>query len=832
MATMMKDYERAQGMVPDEPVDLDETDAAGVRVQRRGNTAVVDFNPGMARTSGDDSEEHAGNLADKLSVMEQTKLINTVIEQVASDLESRMDWQRRIDQAMELLGLRNEPLGDLPFEGASAVNYPLLGEACVQFQARAIEELFPSEGPAKATVVGKKTPELEEQAERVKDHMNYQMTTQDRAYFWHTDTMLFWLPIAGSAFKKTYYDPTSDMTVSRLVQSGDFIVPYLATDLRTSSRYTHRLRTSEQDMKRLMNSGFYRSCKLIKSSSQAIDESSDSGQEMRDQSDDRQQALHPEDHVYEVLEMHCDLELEMDQQRFAVPGDGALGQDKPLGTPMPYIVTIDKTSRTLLSIRRNWKEQDPLFTKRLWFTHYKYLPGLGFYGFGLLHLIGSVAESATGTLRALLDSAAFANLQGGFVSDEAKLPPGDVQIRPGVWAQVKMTGEEMQRAFYTPPFKEPSAALAQLFQILTDTGRRFASITEEMTGDAANTGPVGTTIALIEQSQKVFSGVHRRLHVAQAEEFQLRAELNFEFLDDQYPYQIEGADQFVLKTDYDGRVDVIPVSDPNVFSTTQRIAQGQALIQLAAENPDLYDRRKVHERFLKAIRVPDFDDLLKGGEGEHKRLDPVNENMNILIGSAAQVFPEQDHDAHIAVHMNFLQGLNEQALEMAGPAMQAHLAEHFALKYYVAMAAQMQQAGMQLPPPAFMAGEEQEEIDPQVETMIAQMAAQLPPMQIMPPDPPKPDPEAEFQAEERRKEEAFAADEERKSRAFDADQVRKDSLTGADVERKLLGAAVDTMAKDTKHTQELDHTAEANAVDLQHQREMARTKRLAKDGRK
>jgi hypothetical protein len=825
----MNDYERAQGMVPDDLADLDEVDQSGVRIQRRGNTAVVDFNPGMTQTSADDSEDHAGNLADKLTGTEQVRLINTVIEQVAADLESRSDWQRRIDQAMELLGLRNEPLADLPFESASAVNYPLLGEACVQFQARAIEELFPSEGPAKATVVGKKTPELDEQAERVKDHMNYQMTTQDRAYFWHTDTMLFWLPIAGSAFKKTYYDPSSDMVVSRLVQSGDFIVPYLATDLRTSSRYTHRLRTSEQDMKRLMNSGFYRTTKLIKASSQAIDESNDNGQVMRDEADDRQQATHPEDHVYEVLEMHCDLELEMDQAMFGSPGAGALGSDKPLGTPLPYIVTIDKTSRTLLSIRRNWKQDDPLFTKRLWFTHYKYLPGLGFYGFGLLHLIGSVAESATGTLRALLDSAAFANLQGGFVSDEAKLPPGDIHIRPGVWAQVKMTGEEMQRAFYTPPRHEPSTALAQLFEMLTDTGRRFASITEEMTGDAANTGPVGTTIALIEQSQKVFSGVHRRLHVAQAEEFHLRAELNFEFLDDQYPYQVEGADQFVLKTDYDGRVDVIPVSDPNVFSTTQRIAQGQALIQLSAENPDLYDRRKVHERFLKAIRVPDYDELLKGGEKEHKRLDPVNENMNILIGSPAVCFPEQDHDAHIAVHMNFLQGLNEQALEMAGPAMQAHLAEHFALKYYVAMAQQMQQAGIQLPPPAFMSGEEQEEIDPQVETMIAQMAAQLPPMQIMPPDPPKPDPEAEFQAEERRKEEAFAADEERKSRAFDADQVRKDSLTSTDAERKMLASAVDVMNKDVKASQERDQKDASNAIDLEHQRAVARTKRLAKD---
>ncbi len=793
---------------PEMPVegqgDIDEM-VGGARVQRRGNSASVTFNPGMERTSRSDSDGHMANLADELSLGECTTLVSTIEDQVKADLESRADWQRRIDQAMELLGLRNTPLDDLPFEGASAVTYPLIGEACVQFQARAIEEVFPSEGPAKTKLIGERTKEKEDQAERVKAHMNYQMLDQDRAYFWNTDQMLFWLPVGGSAFKKTYYDPLSDMVVSRLVHAGDFIVPYIATDLRTAPRYTHRLYRTDHDLKRLMSSGFYREVTLSQPGTPTDTESMEMAQEMRDEADDRQMSMHEQDFVYEIYEMHCDLELEIDQVKLE-------GLAKKIGVPLPYIVTVNKTDQTLLSIRRNWREGDDLFEKRMWFTHYKYLPGLGFYGFGLLHLIGSVAEACTGTIRALLDSAAFANLQGGFMSDEAKLPPEDAHLAPGVWKQVKMSSEELKSAFYTPPFKEPSPALAQLFKELTDVGRRFASITEEMTGDAPNTGPVGTTIALIEQGSKVFSGVHRRLHTSQAEEFSLRAELNFEFLDDEYPYEIEGQDMLVLKSDYDGRVDVIPVSDPNIFSSTQRIAQAQAMMELAERFPDRFNLDKTLERFLKAIKVPDYEELLSGLKAT-RRQDAIAENMGMLTGQGTKAFVEQDHDAHIQVHMAFLGEMNDDAMPVVGPAMQAHLAEHYALKYYNQMNVQM---GGELPPPFFMEDTQEEELPVEVEQAISAMAAQIQIEKLMPPSKPA-EGEDEHQAKMRRDQEEFEADEKRKKTAFEAEQQRKDEEVDLQSDRDLIAMVTDEARHEETHVEDVRH---------------ARQLRLAKDGGK
>lgn len=784
---------RTPEMPQEGPGDIDEM-VDGTRVEKRGSSATITFNPGMARTSKADSSDHAANLAEDLSQGEQATLVSTIEDQVKADLESRADWQRRIDQAMELLGLRNTPLDDLPFEGASAVTYPLIGEACVQFQARAIEEVFPSEGPAKTKLIGEKTKEKEEQAERVKAHMNFQMVDQDRAYFWNTDQMLFWLPVGGSAFKKTYYDPLSDMVVSRLVHAGDFIVPYIATDLRTAPRYTHRLYRTDNDLKRLMASEFYSNVPLSQPGAPTDTEAMEMAQEMRDEADDRQMSMHDQDFVYEIYEMHCDLELEVDQDKLE-------GLAKEIGLPLPYIVTINKTDQTLLSIRRNWRENDDLFEKRMWFTHYKYLPGLGFYGFGLLHLIGSVAEASTGTIRALLDAAAFANLQGGFMSDEAKVTPEDAHLAPGVWKQVKMSSEELKNAFYTPPFKEPSPALAQLFKELTDVGRRFASITEEMTGDAPNTGPVGTTIALIEQGSKVFSGVHRRLHTSQAEEFSLRAELNFEFLDEEYPYEIEGQDMLVLKSDYDGRVDVIPVSDPNIFSSTQRIAQAQAMMELAERFPHKFDLDKALERFLKAIKVPDYEELLTGLKAT-KRKDAVAENMEMLTGGGTKAFVEQDHDAHIQVHMAFLGEMNDDAMPVVGPAMQSHLAEHYALKYYNQMNEQM---GGQMPPPFFMDENQEEELPVEIEMAISQMAAQIPPQKLMPPSQPA-EGEDEHQAKMRRDQEEFDAEEKRKKIAFDADQQRKDEEADNQSDRDLMATLTEEGRKEESHVQDIRRT--------------------------
>lgn len=749
----------------DEQTMLHEQD--GVRVTRRGNYATVDFNPGASRMSRDDSDTHSANLVDELSSSEENSMADQIIEWVDTDLQSRKDWDQRMDQAMELLGLKNVPGDELAFDGASSITYPLIGEAVVQFQSRAIDEVFPSEGPVKVKIVGEMTREKEEQAERIKNHMNYQIMDEDRSYFWHVDQMLFYLPLGGSAFKKTYYDDTNGMVVSRFIKSTDFIVPYIATDLASAPRYTHRMFKNSSEMKKLFATDFYKEIELLPTLAFS-GQGDDTSRAMQDRADDRSPELHDKDYLWTLYECHCDLELDVDKTRRE-------------GVPLPYIVTVERESRKIVSVRRNWRERDPNFDKRMWFTHYRYLPGLGFYGLGLLHMIGSLAEGASGAVRSMLDSASFANMQGGYVSNDAKMKAGDHHIDPGVYKEVNMSSDELSRAFYTPPFKEPSPAMAKLFELLVHAGKSFASSTEVMTGEANNNAPVGTTIALIEQSSKPFSAIHRRLHMAAAEEFALRAELNYEFLPDEYPYQVENAEGVVYRDDYDGRVDVLPISDPNIFSSTQRIAQGQALIQLSAENPDIYHKIKVHERFLRALRIPDHEELLK--QNQTKRQDPVSENVKLLTGEAVRAFVEQDHEAHIQVHMNFMNGLNEQALEVMGPMMQAHLAEHYAMKYFTEVNRQL---GGQLPALGSF-DEDGQEMPPEMDQMIAQAVAQLPQIEIMPPDEDSPDfEELAFQNEERRKDEEHARE-----------QDRKDEQAIADIERKELEA----LAKDQREAQ-------------------------------
>ena len=743
------DYGRSPEMPPLEEEGMD-VDVGGTRIMRRGNSAIVDFAPGMDRFSQDDSAGHSGNIIDQLDERDQSDLANKIIDWVDVDLKSRTPWQARIDQAMELLGLNNVPLEELPFDGASAVTYPLIGEAVVQFQARAIEEIFPSEGPVKTKIVGEMTREKEEQSDRVKNHMNYQILDQDRSYFWHTDSMLFYLPLGGSAFKKSYYCSINEMTVSRFVVPQDFIVPYIATDLASSPRYTHRMYKNESEMRKLFESGFYREIDLP---DVQVDLSTDEN-ELRDASDERTPDIHAEDNVYTLYECHCDLEIiDADHETY--------NKDAPL----PYIVTVELETRKLVSIRRNWKEEDPSCKKRIWFTHYKYLPGFGFYGLGLLHLIGSLAEAATGSVRALLDSATFANMQGGYVSKDANFQPGDEHIAPGVYKEANMTAEELSRAFYTPPFKEPSPAMAKLLEMLIEAGKSFSNSTEVLTGEASNTGPVGTTIALIEQGSKPLSAIHRRLHMAAAEEFKLRAELNYEFLPPEYPYKLADEESKVLREDYDGRVDIIPVSDPNIFSSTQRIAQAQALVERASVAPDLYNRMEVEERFLRAIRIPDPDQVLQ--KREKVRMDPIMENMGMLQGQGANAFIDQDHDAHLQVHLNFLNGLNEEALEMMGPIMQAHMAEHYAFKYYVDMNRQL---GGQLPQPGQFGPEQP--LPPEIDQQIAQMAAQVPQIQIMPPS----DDEDDFEREQARLDDAHEREQARKDEAVLAEIERQEML--------------------------------------------------------
>lgn len=735
--------------------------------------------------AGGPNEEmgHTGNLAETITDESYLgRLASEVIEMVTYDLQSRAEWDKKLERGLEILGLTEIPHDEALFPGASSAVYPLLAEACVQFQARALDEIFPPSGPVKGVVIGDATKEKEDQRDRVEAHMNYQLTVQDKTFFWEVDKMLFQLPLSGSAFKKVSHDEDNDRNISRLIDAQNFIVPYTATSLEDASRYTHRYHVSRNAAKVKMFTGEWRTIDLQQPSSETSDVSSDS-QGLKaaiDKSEGRAAVYHDKDHRHTIYEQHREIDL---------PGHEHKGADGHItGIKLPYVVTVDLESQRVLAIRRNWREDDKkaVPTKRMWFIHFKYLPGLGFYGYGLVHLIGGLCDAATGTVRSVLDSAAFASLQGGFkASDAGGAKSGEIQMEPGVYKDINMTADELAKAFYTPPFKEPSPAMMAMLQVLIDAGRRFASITESNVGDASNTGPVGTTVALIEQASKVFSAIHKRLHRSQGEEFQLLARLNFEYLPPEgYPYEVHGASRTIMAQDYDDRVDIIPASDPNIFSQTQRIAIAQAAIDLSTTAPQLYNAYEVHRRMHEALRTPDIDAILI--DPHHvPRADPVSENMMLLVGRPAQAYPDQAHEAHIAVHMAFMQnpefGGGPEASKIIGGPMAAHIAQHLAYLY-----AQRAYAAAGVAIPVNLAAQPGEPVlppmDPQVENQIAMAAAQHaaelakapglyggngPPQQKA-----QPDPAAEQQQKMALAEAAGKADEERKQQSHQADLAR------------------------------------------------------------
>lgn len=733
------------------------------------------------------------NLASKLDPNQRMQIADELIEYMETDERSRAMHMSRMADALTLMGLTDIPTGDVPFDGAATVTHPLIAEACTQFQARAIEELFPAGGPIKAVVIGKKTEEREEQAHRVETFMNYQLTEEDEDHFWNKDQMLFYLPLAGSAFMKAHIDPISGMAVSRFVKSEDFIVPYHAKSLRAAPRYCHRYPMWSNDVRRAQVAGtFIEDARLVATPALVRDDThiQSRRESMEDIADDRTPTQHYDDTVYQIIEYHIDYCMPWDDEDGIAP---------------PYIVTVEKESREVLAVRRNWKHDDETLRKRLWFAHYKYLPGLGFYGIGVLHTIGSLAKAASGSMRALLDAAAFSNFQGGFKAKSGASISGEMRLVPGEWRDVDASFEELSKMFYTPPFKEPSPALAKMLEVMIGEGRRFLTTTEMQVGDGNNTGPVGTTLALIEQSGKVFSAIHKRCHKAAREEFRMLGELNHEFAkQERYPYEVEGDESEILREDFDGRVDIIPVSDPNIWSSTQRIAQSQAVLELINQDPQLYgeeQRRTAHRRILSALRVPEPDEILP--ETTKARLDPVTENQNFLFGKPARAYYEQDHDAHMAVHMNFVQrmaGMAPELVEMIEPALRAHMAEHTAMKYRQEIE---QELGMPLFPYDPHGQITEAELPSDVENMLSAAVAQ----RMAPPPPPpeeeKPDDEdekdariiadlerkaAEAEADAAMKADSFEADQRRKQQAFEAEQARKDEMAAREARRRRLAA--------------------------------------------
>lgn len=737
----------------------------GFLMRREGDEIAVIFGDEEDRPEVSSDPKHFDeNLAEKLSDGERRSIAQDLIGSVDADIESRSDWEERMREGLEIIGAKDAQ-GDTVFEGASRVNHPMILEAMVQFQSRAIEEMFPPAGPVKTMVLGTETDEVAEQRDRVETFMNYQLTELDERYFWDVDAMLMYLPYAGSAFKKIYYSRLDRYTVSRFVKAHDLIVPYDATSLEDAPRYTHRYELAVRDYEVLVAEEDL--LELTSLPSQVAERSP--GREFADEADERNESRDEDDTPpLDILEVYTYHRFDWDSK------------DKPAP---PYMITLERNTEEVIAVRRNWEPEDDLKRKVINFVHYKYLPGLGFYGFGLIHVIGCLGRAASGAVRLVLDGSTMASVSGGFKSKDMK-SAGEIQMTPGVWKDIDATAEEMAKGFYSPPYKEPSPALFKTLEILLAAGQRFMSTTEAMTGDMSNAGPVGTTLAVIEQGSKVFSAIHKRLHVAARREFKLIARFNHLYMPDDYPYALAGAEQHVGRDDFNDRIDVIPVSDPNIFSNTQRIAIAQATLELINQNPQLYSEdavRRAHLAMLRALRVPEPEEYLP--ERTEKRIDPVTENQIILTGKmGAHAFPEQDHEAHMAVHTMFLQEIaglgDEETMAMIMPVMKAHLAEHIAHAYRLRIE---QELGIPLPGVDWQNPSSIEDMPMELDNAVARAVANRISANAQPPPPS----EEEQAAEQERAVELdrAAMDEQRKDLGAMAEQRRKDEAAKAELRR-------------------------------------------------
>jgi len=664
-----------------------------------------------------ENAEFDQNLAETIDERELGRKAQELIGFFENDKEARSEWEHRYKQGLKTLdpdGGLDESEDERATRGLSIVIHPMIAEAATQFNARAIAELYPSGGPVKSIIIGDPDEQMEEQARRVRDFMNYQITQEMPEYFPDLDQMLFHLPLIGHTFKKVWWDANMDRQCSQFVKAEDFVVAPESKDLYTSPRYTHVIRMPKNDFNRYVKNGYYLPTSYIGESIDPVDDVIGEIEGVDEYSDNSQ------DDVMTLLEMHVyDLFEGIDGQEM----DSDEADENAVA--IPYVITIDYENQRVVSIRRNWKQDDEAKKRRDWFVSYKFLPGLGFYGFGLYHMIGGLGKAATGSLRALLDSAAFANMQGGFKL-RGRVNGGDMQISPGEFVDLDSTVDDVNKAIMPLPFKEPSSSLFSLLGYIVEAGQRFASTADLNVGDVNPNAPVGSTVALIEQGSKAFSAIHKRLHYAQGQEFKLLANLNAENLPDEFSFAQAGAADIIYRSDFDDRIDIVPVSDPNIFSTAQRIAQAQAVLEMARSAPQLHDLYEAYKRMYEAIRIPNIDEILKKPE-EAVQMDPIDENMSVMYGKPIRAFPEQDHEAHIAVHMQFLQDPslagNPGAKQMQ-PILIAHIAEHIALLYR-----QRMEAGINIPMPPLPDFKEMKvkfnNVDPEQDRLISQRAAQV-----------------------------------------------------------------------------------------------------------
>ena len=713
--------------------------------------------------------EPDANLAELLEEDELAKIASDLISNYEEDRSGRQEWEDAYTEGLELLGIKYEDREE-PFRGSSGVTHPLIAEAVTQFQAQAYKELLPSSGPVRTQVVGTSTPEVVSQSQRIQDFMNYQIIHVMDEYDPEMDRLLFYLPLAGSAFKKVYFDDILDRAVSRFVPADDLVVPYNATDLASASRVTHVTRMSLNDVRKFQAGGCYRDIEL-------------EPYEQEDEVRDKERELSgvektSSDLDCTLLEVHTDLDLPGFEHMHPI-------EEEKTGIKIPYIVTIDQGSEKVLSIRRNYREGDEFYRKIQYFAHYKFLPGLGFYGFGLLHMIGGLGRTATSLLRQLIDSGTLANLPAGFKARGIRIRDADEPLSPGEFRDIDAPGGALRDSLIPLPYKEPSQTLFQLLSFTVEAGRRFAMVADMQVGDGNQQAAVGTTVALLERGSRVMSAIHKRMYYAQKQEFRMMARVFSESLPPMYPYQLVGVDAMIKQADFDDRVDVIPVADPNIFSMSQRMALAQTQLQLAQSNPQMHNLYEAYRRMYQAIGVENIEAILPPPP-QPQPMDPALENSMAIMQKPLQAFPDQDHDAHIAAHIAFMKTPIPSSTPAIFGILQSHLCQHVAFKARNMAQAEMEQ--MMQEQMAMGQQPQQMDMEPRVAQLIAAITEEV--MGALMPPPQGPDPLVELRSKEL---DIKAMDMQRKASEFSEKQAFEEQREAErqDITREKIDSSED-----------------------------------------
>lgn len=773
---------------PDFEIEIEDPEAVTMRMPG----LEIEIEPGK-----EEDDEFNANLAEKLSEEVLETLAGELTGDFEDDVASRKDWMQTYVDGLELLGMRLEERSE-PWEGACGVYHPLLSEALVKFQSETIMATFPASGPVKTQIIGKETPEKKKSAERVQADMNYQLTEVMTEYRSEHERMLWGLGLSGNAFKKVYYDPSLERQASIFVPAEDVVVPYGASNLQTAPRVTHVMRKTENELKKLQVAGFYRDVELGPPMNTLDDVEKKIAEKMgfRATTDDR----------YKLLEMQVDLDLE--------------GYESEDGVALPYIVTMEKGSGTILAIRRNWEPDDDTHQKRTHFVHYGYIPGFGFYYFGLIHLIGAYAKSGTSILRQLVDAGTLSNLPGGLKTKGMRTKGDDTPISPGEWRDVDVASGTIRDNILPLPYKEPSQVLKLLMDQIVDEGRRFATAADLKVSDMSAQAPVGTTLALLERQLKVMSAVQARIHFAMKQEFKLLKSIIAAYAPEEYSYDPIEGDRMARRSDYDN-VDVIPVSDPNAATMSQKVVQYQAVMQMAQANPQIYDMVELNRQMLEVLGIKNIGKLVPSAD-DQKPKDPVTENMNILNGKPVKAFAYQDHEAHLQVHISAMQdpkisqmvGQNPQAPVIMA-AMQAHINEHIAFEYRKQIEEQL---GVPLPQ-----AKEDEAMPPELEREVSSMmalaagkllqknqaeAAQQQAQQTAQ------DPVVQMQMKELELKEREVGIKEKKLEVDAAAQEEKAEIERERIAAQQLIAGLQVGAKAAQSQQDLDSKMEAEGVRL------------------